>query len=114
MNLIEPFRQAIEDDWQSALTSDEWFFARRREDLAGRLSPNEAFDAIGEATKLLQQQTEPLLRYECGAFLLSLARRSDTTEMPSQLRSDWDAVIQALHNDPSVAEQLRDWYRLSK
>ena len=114
MNLIKPFRQAIEGDWRAALTRDEWFFVRQRDELAERLSPNEAFDAIGEVTTLLLLQTEPLLRYECGAFLLSLACRSDTTEMPSQLRRDWDSVIHALNYEMSIKEQLLDWYRLSK
>ena len=92
---------------------DEWFFSRLEDDIIARLSPSEAFISLPEIAALLLQQVEPTLRYYCGTFLLSLARHSDTTEMPPGLRRVWDSVMDALRDAPSIAEQLSRWYRLS-
>jgi hypothetical protein len=37
MNLIQPFREALASDWQSALARDEWFFSRLEDGIAERL-----------------------------------------------------------------------------
>ena len=107
MNFIHTFQEALASDWPAALQRDEWFFARRRDDLVAGLNPSEAFAAIDEAATLLQQQSDPFLRGECGALLLSLARHADTTEMPSVLRSNWSAVMTGLQDVPQIAVQLR-------
>lgn len=106
---IQPFRAALASDWQSALERDEWFFSRLVEDIVTPLSSSEAFAAIDEVVELLLQQHEQM--YYCGVFLLSLARHSETTEMPSSLRSAWDTVERLLRDYPDIAEQLRSWYR---
>jgi len=108
---IQPFRAALASDWQSELERDEWFFSRLEQDIAARLSPSEAFVAIDEVTELLLQEREPVLRYYCGAFLIRLARLSDTAELPSGLRRAWDTVERLLREYPDIAEQLRSWYR---
>ena len=111
MTLIQPFRDAIVSDWQSALARDEWFFSRVEDGVATQLSPTEAFAAIDEVVTLMQQQTEPLLQWRCGHFLIALARRSDTTEMPLGLRSTWEAVLGLLREHPDIVGELRSWYR---
>lgn len=108
---IQPFRAALASDWQSALERDEWFFSRLEDDIAARLSSSEAFAAIDELTELLLQQRELALQYYCGVFLLTLARRSDTTELPGGLRGAWDTVAGLLRDYPDIAGQLRSWYR---
>ena len=47
----------------------------------------------------------------CVTFLIRLARLSDTTELPSGLRSAWDTVERLLRDCPDIAAQLRSWYR---
>lgn len=111
MTLIQPFREAIASDWQSALARDEWFFSRVEDDITTRLSPSEAFAAIDEVAALMQQQTERLLQWRCGYLLIALARRSATTEMPSGLRSTWGAVVGLLQEYPDIVVELRSWYR---
>jgi hypothetical protein len=113
MGHIQPFHDALLSDWQNALERDEWFFSRLEEDIVTRLSPSEAFAALDEVATLLLQQVEPILKYYCGTFLLSLARRSDTTEMPTKLRQIWNSVMDSLREAPSIVEQLSRWYRLS-
>jgi hypothetical protein len=108
MELIQPFRDALTSDWQAALQRDEWFFAQLVEDGSKRLSPSDAFAALDEVATLLLQQHDPTLRYYCGSFLISLARRSDTTELPPILGQNWDAIMGEV---PSIADQLRSWYR---
>lgn len=108
---IQPFRAALAGDWQSALARDEWFFSRLQDDIAARLSSSEAFAAIDEVTELLLQQRDPALHYFCGSFLLTLARHSDTTELPSGLYHAWDIVAGRLSDYPDIAGQLRIWYR---
>ena len=109
LGLIQPFREALASDWQASLQRDEWFFSRLEEEISTRLTPSEAFVAIDEVAMLIQQQGEPLLQWRCGCFLLTLARRSDTTEVPPGLRSAWESVERQLRDNPEIAGELRSW-----
>jgi len=108
---IEPLRIALASDWQTAFARDEWFFVRLMDEVVSRLSPADAFAAIDEVVSLLIHESEGTLHYYCGALMLELARRSDTTEMPLGLRNHWEAVGQLVRDYPDVAEQLKLWYR---
>ena len=107
---LNRFRSDLEH-WQEALEADEWHFVRLRETLLRELDPSEAFASIDEAVSLLLQRRDAFEQDECGALLLGLARRADTTEMPPLLVSQWPSVIAALAHDPSLITQLSDWYR---
>ena len=111
MTLILPFREAIVSDWESALARDEWFFSRVEDGIATELSPSEAFAAIDEVATLMQQQTEPLFQWRCGYFLIALAQRFETMEIPSGLRRAWETVLGLLREYPDIVGRLRSWYR---
>ncbi len=111
MELIQPFKDALASDWQSALERDEWFFTFLEDDISDRLSPSQAFAAIDEITALIHQQTEPFIQWRCGLFLNTLSRRSNTTEMPPGLQSTWQIVVELLSDFPDIVADLRSWYR---
>jgi hypothetical protein len=108
---VQSFREALASDWQSALERDEWFFSRLEDQIVALLAPSEAFAAIEEVVELILQQHDPTLKYYCGVFLIRLARRSETTELPGGLRSAWDSIELLLRDYKDIAGQLRGWYR---
>ena len=101
--------------WPEKLADDEWFFARLREELVGSLSPCAAFDAIGGMVSWALLQDDPDLLAEAGEFLLTLVRRSDTTEKPPALAGDWQRLADRLTEigpwGHAQVIQLRRWYR---
>jgi hypothetical protein len=101
-------------DWPSSLAADEWFFERLRRRLVDPLKPSEAFEFITHFVQLIAELKDPELRYEAAVVLLSLARRSDTCEMPILLKAEWREVAAALSSrQPSLLQELKAWYRVS-
>jgi hypothetical protein len=102
-------------DWHAHVAADEWFFAKLRDELIGSLSSSDAFHAITDFAVLIIEQKEPELRYEAAVVLLSLARHSDTSEMPQQLREAWSNVAAAFAvGQHSLLQELKAWYRVSE
>jgi hypothetical protein len=108
---IQPFLEALSSNWKQALSQDEWFFAGIIEDVTSQMSASDAFDSIDALVEILAHQNDPTTSYYCGAFLVSLARRSDTSELPVGLRTEWDCVENHLADYLDILGQLRDWYR---
>ena len=102
-------------DWPSSLAADEWFFAKLRGSLVDTLTPSEAFSAVANFARLVAEIDEPELRYEAAVVLLSLARQSNTTEMPLELKAKWSKVASAFSSgQASLLRELKDWYRVSE
>jgi hypothetical protein len=99
------------------LNADEWFFASLRENLINRLTPAEAFENIEGVVSLLLRQEVEFLCYETSQLLLSLARRSNTTEIPPCLRRNWYQIMRHLlsfgKSLQGAARELGAWYRQS-
>jgi hypothetical protein len=102
-------------DWHRKLTDDEWYFARVRDRLTESLSSEEAFNAIDEALNVMLAQDDEYLWTEAMYLILSLADRSDTTEMPSALSERWTELMASAARfgtyQQARAEELRRWYR---
>lgn len=104
-------------DWKQLSAVDEWFFSNARDDLVTELSPAEAFDAINELVQHVLNEPNDDVRLELVAVLVSLARRSDTTQIPQKLNSSWDEVRRRVEATGEYGhrqiESLRAWYRRS-
>jgi len=102
-------------DWQRKLADDEWYFVRLHGRLTESLSSEEAFNAIDEAVNVTLAQDDESLWTEAMYLILSLARRSDTTEMPRHLSDRWAELMTSAARfgtyQATKAEELRSWYR---
>jgi hypothetical protein len=102
-------------DWRRKLDDDEWYFAHVRNRLTDSLSPEEAFNAIDEAVNVTLAQDDESLWTEAMYLILSLANRSDTTEMPPELSERWAELMASAARfgtyQRARAEELRRWYR---
>jgi hypothetical protein len=115
MNLIKIYSDRTKD-WEQQVTKDEWFFCKLREEITSSLEPHEAFEVIPQAVKLIRSQKEyTYLCYECIQLLISLANRTGTTEIPSELSKDWNGImtlIESFGDDAKKqANELRRYYR---
>ena len=114
VNLIETFEERTQD-WEAKLAADEWFFCSLREEIVSSLRPDEAFSLLPQAVALVLREKEELVCLECAQLLLSLAQKSDTTEMPEDLSSQWNDIISHVHsfgqNGCQQTEDLCRWYR---
>jgi hypothetical protein len=108
--LLAAFAQDLAE-WHRHVHADEWHFARAREKLVNSLQAPEAFAAIDDVVVLLLGQREEFSIAECGALLLALADRSQTTQMPRGLKNAWRDVDELLVVDAQVRDELRRWYR---
>ena len=74
-------------EWSKNPIEDEWLFEKFREQFVNRMSTVDAFEAIGETVEVLLSQTDESNAIEVVQTLITLARQSDTTEIPSKLLS---------------------------
>jgi hypothetical protein len=71
--------------WESGDVVDEWMFQKLRDEVVGNMRSDEAFESIEFAVlRLLEHQGE-FVANEILETVLSLARRSQTTEIPPAL-----------------------------
>ncbi len=84
MNPIIEFKRII-DTCLPRLGEDEWAIAKGRESIVATLEPYEAFDSIPFAIDLALEQTDSYAFLSCCWFILDLANRSNTTELPDEL-----------------------------
>jgi len=73
-------------------SEDEWFFEKFREQFIYTMSTTEAFEAIGPTVDVLLCQPDESTAIEVLEMLLALARQSDTSELPPQLRAQKTAI----------------------
>jgi hypothetical protein len=113
-SLIAPFLAALRSDWQEEENRDEWFFAGLEEKIVSGLDVSEAFRAIDEVAPVILAQRDPYLVERAGLLMMALARKSNTTEMPSSLSQSWEQIEERLEPHPSVLEDLSRWYRITR
>ncbi len=117
---LRAYFEARHARWPYFYMEGEFWSPGNFDSLIEALEPHVAFQLIPAATALLLEQTEALRIANAGWLLLDLARRSDTTEMPSSLDSHWPAVMglldvagdeEARHDAAGAREALARWYR---
>jgi hypothetical protein len=115
MNLPEAF-DAYLLDWEDKLAKDEWYFCNVRESLTNNLSPSDAFDDIPDVVDLILRQSDDYIFYECLLLLLSLARISNTTEIPPCLLSKIELLnnhtLSFKYYNRAKPNELKSWYRI--
>jgi hypothetical protein len=111
MSRISEFTEAIRSDFQSHLQEDEWYFSRIEERICNELTPEEAFRAIDEVVAILISSSEDTVEWRCATFMLSLALKSNTTELPPILNRHWNDVLECLSDHTDITDQLKKLYR---
>jgi hypothetical protein len=102
--------------WKYWLMNSECWTGGRFDDLEQKLYSDNAFDLIPTAVEICLTQADPDLFDTALSLLASLARASNTTEMPNSLREQWGAIELKAREIKSKDCQtfmgyLEDWYR---
>lgn len=93
---------------------DEWALTNAREEIVTTLRPDEAYDALAGALELTGRQDSPFRFANCCWFVLALARKADTTQLPSSAFS----VVPALKSKAKLLceqhelERVLAWFRV--
>jgi hypothetical protein len=115
VSVASDFEEALAHGLAS-LDTDEWAIAKAQDAILAKLDPHEAFLGSTGMLQLAAKQEDPFCFATCCWFVLSLARKADTSEFPS------DAMI-ILHTLESHAALLGEqcsnelakvlaWFRL--
>lgn len=82
--------------WSQKTISDEWLFAEFIEDVVDVMSPEEAFSHIDETIEVLLANNNESTIIQIIETILSLAGRSDTTEVPSKLKECHEILVKKM------------------
>ncbi|HWX66223.1 MAG TPA: hypothetical protein VNZ27_07285 [Rhodanobacter sp.] len=80
------------DGWNSNPIVDEWIFEKFRVSVVANMSASEAFNSINETVNLLLAEADESTATEILQTLIGLAHRSETTEVPSALLTQMEAI----------------------
>ena len=115
MTFNDQLLQAI-GEWSKDPIEDELVFVKFREQIVNRMSTVDAFEAIGETVDVLLCQTDESNAIEVVQTLITLARQSDTTEIPSKLLSQKIVIESQFSKFGGYAknkiQELFNYYRL--
>jgi hypothetical protein len=102
--------------WNKDPIEDEWLFEKFRKQFVDRMSAIEAFEAIDGTVDILLRQSDESTAIEVLQTLISLARQSETTEIPSKLLAEIPAIALQFSAFETYAnnklQELLRWYRL--
>jgi len=111
MNYHDQLRNAIRE-WKKDPIVDEWVFDRFRRDCIGAMSPEAAYDAIGDTVAILVNETDPSTVTELVQSLIALAMQSATTQIPESLLESRSAVESLATKAGEYTElKLRELYQ---
>lgn len=112
---VDELKLAIEG-WSKDPIEDEWLFDNFREQHVSVLEPEEAFNAINQTVDILTSITDESTAIEVLQTIISLARRSKTTEIPSGLQANLEAISsQFLAYDAYAKNKVKElfsYYRI--
>ena len=103
-------------------TTREWpYFMRHVEggtissfdDLICEISPEVAFHLVPKAAQLALDQQRPELCDTALSLAIDLARRSNTTEIPTDLKALLTRLKQSSTSKFRLVDYLLEWYRLA-
>jgi hypothetical protein len=81
-------------EWGRDPIEDEWLFESFRDEYVASMNPPDAFEVIGPTTLLLLDQSDESTATEILQTILALANRSDTTEVPVEIRENKNELIE--------------------
>ncbi|MBK5396151.1 hypothetical protein JFU47_05335 [Pseudomonas sp. TH39(2020)] len=115
MSVVSEFEDCLENELARS-ENDEWFLSHTREAIIARLEPDEAYAALAFALKLTAKQDSPFHFASCCWFVLALARKADTTQLPT----DAFSIVPALETkagqlcEQHELEEVFKWFRVSR
>ena len=92
MNVASRVIDAI-TQWGKTEVKDEWFFSNFRDSLLSSVDSEGAFLGIDEIVSILLAENDSDILIEIIEILITLARKSETTEMPPILDENWGTII---------------------
>ena len=102
--------------WRQDPIEDEWIFEKFRSDVVGGLSSADAFDAIDLTVDTLLREHDESTAIELLQTLICLARRSETTEMPTSVTGRWAELVGLVSSSGEYAKlklkELAAHYRM--
>lgn len=103
-------------EWNKDPIEDEWLFEKFRGQFISRMTSADAFSSIGPTVIVLRDQADESTAIEVLQTLIDLARQSDTTEVPSELAAQKQAVARQFSVFGDYAQRKLDelfrYYRL--
>lgn len=98
--------------WPHPIRHEEDYTVGAFDDLEQQIGPARAFALLPEAARLALEQTDAALKETAMSLLVGLARCSDTTEIPSEMR---ELLIRLRHESQGsfYLRELEKWYRLT-
>ncbi|WP_027156856.1 hypothetical protein [Methylobacter luteus] len=105
------------NDWDGKLSDDEWYFCKLRERLVNSLNQEEAFNQIPSIVEVILKNSDEFVCMEGFELLLSIVRKSETTEAPPKLKEQWE-ILKAHMNqfgdyEKRKFDELSHWYRIN-
>lgn len=102
--------------WNEDPIKDEWVFQKFREDVVGEMTPEKAFMSIGDTILVMIKQSDESTSVEILETILSLARQSNTTEVPKELSKNKEIIVGQFQKYGEYANrkltELNQYYRL--
>lgn len=104
------------DHWSSEVIEDEWFFENFRHDFIGKMSAIDAYLHLDETIELLLKEKDESTLCEILQTIITLARRSKTTEIPNRLSNNKENIAMKFQGSEeytfSKYKELIDYYRM--
>jgi predicted nucleic acid-binding protein len=115
MDIVQNVKLAIEN-WSRSEMQDEWYFTSFREGLINNMDEQEAYVGIDEIIPLLLDVKNDYVFSEVIEIMMELVRKSNTTEIPPRLRSNWRLISNTAktHGGYAVSrfDELEQFYRI--
>lgn len=113
MAIADDFRKALEIAL-AELSTNEWAVVEAEERTLMNVTPTEAFNSIAGVLILAGEQTDEYAFASCCWLVMSLAKLSDTTELPSNLEDVLTSLIPLAKKLGVQAElgNVAKWYRI--
>jgi hypothetical protein len=115
MDFINELRHTI-TTWLGGKNTDEWLFVKFRASSVEPLEASEAFSLVNDVVPLLLLKENADAWIEIFETILSLARKSNTTEIPRVLQKELENIkARTMSLGPyehSKFEELKSYYRI--
>ena len=113
MNIIDNLLSRVLKDWETELQNNEWFFSDIRDSIISNTTEEEAFRSIPQLLEILMHCNDTYLTDELLVILMTLVRKSATTECPEGLK-DAMKKIEAKSDlyGRSILSEIKNHYML--
>ena len=115
MSYLDSLKTTI-NIWVNDKIEDEWLFEKFRESEIKKINSSDAFNFINDTIPILLDEKNRQIWTELFEIIICLARKSNTTEIPSKILENWES-LKIISNTHSVYAQVKlkelaSYYRL--